>query len=371
MASFAAGSGAAQRQKEKEQLQRTIAQSQQRTIKTLVATEGTVHHTNELLAEQGELIDRVQARMDDIHGHLDYSEEMMRQLESPWNFRGRAKESKRAFEETYGGVAEWSGKLFKRGHGLFGSGFQERFCAVRAKNMYYFADHRSVTKPKGTISLFGASVRFLSAREERARKFAFELIDGRSKKRYVFAAPTHNEMEGWVKFIEMKIGVKSYSEVPGGSALAGAGAGGGGGGGNTRRKGKGRGGQEVSPFARAGGRRAGPRGGHGQTRKAAGKAAHSAAHAGDAPLNAISGLLSNIKAGAELQRSTIAEQDAKLDRLGASMDAETARIEKLNLRQGALLGRQGGKGGGGGAAASIPKPSAMALKGISHVTTLS
>ena len=354
MASFARGGAAQQRQKEKERLQRDIAQSQQRTIKTLVQTEDTVHHTNELLSEQGELIDRVQARLDDIHGHLDYSEEMLRQLESPWNFRGKAKESKKAFEETYGGAAEWSGKLWKRGHGLFGSGFQERFCAIRAKNMYYFQDHRTVKKPKGQISLFGATVRYLTAQQESARKWAFELVDGRTKKKYIFSAPTQNEMAGWVKFIEMKAGLTAGGAAPElrlkGDKKGGKGKG-------TRRKGA----TERSPFDRGGGRRAGPKGGR------------NIQHTAGAPqaLDTISGLLSNIKAGAEQQRYTIQEQDAKLDRLGASMDTETARIERLNLRQGKLLGRAGAKGAGASPSSALPNPSSAALKGIAHVTTLS
>lgn len=91
------------------------------------------------------------------------------------------------------GHCDREGWLFKRGE--VNRAFQKRYCRLRGNVLSYFAS-QSDKEPVGAIILEGCRV---EVEDTEANLHCFKVAF--AHRTYIFAAPSHEEMEDWVKVI--------------------------------------------------------------------------------------------------------------------------------------------------------------------------
>ncbi len=287
-------------------------------------------HTNDMLAVQGEQIDRIQSVLDKMHTDLDYSDQLMKKLASPFGFGGSVKQHAKTFERLHGGMAEWSGPMKKRGD--VRRVYRERFFALLDSKLFYFVDALHVKRPKGVIELSGGAMLERVA-ESPGHKYEFRLRVVRPRPHaFLFQCSTDREYLGWLAVLERKVDPTSWRLSKTNAASAAI---------NVKAR---EAGMDVGDLGLGG-----PRGGGGSGGGSSGsaqqqryedpaKAAASRFEAQlDANLDSISDMLADLGEIAQAQGNAVDLQTQKLDRVETSVDEANTRINKLNGRGRKLL----------------------------------
>ena len=200
------------------------SQSLQNTIRTLGETYEIGSHTLAQIHDQGEQIDRIQGKVDDMGRAMARGDAHLRDMER-WTMIGGSKP--RGQDPGAGRVGNFRGWLEMRG--MWGMGWRRRWCALFKEDRvirYYHNDKGSMTdKPIGSINLEDVKAVTLGA-----DNVSLELVT--HSKKHKFRAKTPGEGKEWQDVLKGACGLKRpASVVAGGAAAAGGGGRGGGGGG--------------------------------------------------------------------------------------------------------------------------------------------